>query len=86
LYKPTFVVAKDLQTDLTVNPDRPEKVIDCSSVFSKCGFVNEIAKICDNKESFSLNEVKSVYVPKGLTITFYKRLTLRVSMSHSSLQ
>jgi len=29
-----FVVGLDLQTDLTVNLDRPEKFTDCPSVFS----------------------------------------------------
>jgi hypothetical protein len=65
MYKSNFVVGKDLQTDLTVNPDRPEKVKECPYVFSQCGFVNEIAKICENKESFNLKDVKGVYVPNG---------------------
>jgi len=39
--------------------------------------VNEIAKICENKESFSLKEVKSVYIPKGLAIVFYKKANFK---------
>jgi len=47
--------------------------VDCTSVFAECGYTNELAKVCENKQSFTIKDVKSVYVPKGLAVVFFKK-------------